>query len=352
MTNTLTEKGTKRNIEDLYKSIESIREALQDAVQLASEAAIVAEGFGGEISRVITSQLSTYFVPTISKYIDDENTPGAMTPLVTFLDSVPLAMTRQPATPVIAPPPAPAPAPETAPQPEEAVAAPEEPAEGSYASKQQESVKKMVEVFENDYEDDSWDELSDIDNDTEFEDDYGEDEEDVCPQCGESFRNWEEDALGDLYCPGCGLVIPADNDFLNDVEPIDVSPIENELALEQQETDELVNDMLDEPILESKKRQREEVRYPVGSEPEQEEEEEFEDFGGNDLDLEDGGFESEELEGESLEDFDQGMPEELDDSIDFDSDGYDAQYRKEVAGSDEFEESLDLDFLKKYNKRA
>lgn len=85
----------KKNVEELYKSIFSIKEALQDAVQLASESANIAQSFGGEIAKVITAQLNQYFIPAVSRYIDDENTPGAMSPLITFLDSVPLAMTRQ-----------------------------------------------------------------------------------------------------------------------------------------------------------------------------------------------------------------------------------------------------------------
>ena len=85
----------KRNVEELYNAIFAIREALQDAVQLASEAANIAGDFGGEISRVITAQLNNHFIPNVSTYIDSEDTPGSTTPLITFLDSVPLAMTRQ-----------------------------------------------------------------------------------------------------------------------------------------------------------------------------------------------------------------------------------------------------------------
>lgn len=95
----LKEKGSKKSIEELYNAIFAIREALQDATQLAAETATIAEAFGGEISRVITSQINEYFIPAISKYIDDDKTPGAIAPLVTFLDSVPLAMTRQPPEP-------------------------------------------------------------------------------------------------------------------------------------------------------------------------------------------------------------------------------------------------------------
>lgn len=130
----LNEKGSKKSVEELYSAIFAIREALQDATQLAAEAAVIAEAFGGEISRVITSQLNQYFIPAISKYIDDEKTPGAMSPLVTFLDSVPLAMTRQEPQPE-----------QTTPAPIQAeLAAPPTaaPAEGSYAAKTTESRKK------------------------------------------------------------------------------------------------------------------------------------------------------------------------------------------------------------------
>lgn len=122
----LNERGSKKSVEELYSAIFAIREALQDASQLAAEAAVIAEAFGGEISRVITAQLNQYFIPAISKYIDDEKTPGAMSPLVTFLDSVPLAMTRQEPEPE-----------QTTPAPIKAeLAAPPTaaPAEGSYAA--------------------------------------------------------------------------------------------------------------------------------------------------------------------------------------------------------------------------
>jgi len=125
------EKGTRRSIEDLYDAIFAIREALQDAMQLASEAVNIADSFGGEISRVITAQLNQYFIPILAKYLDDENTPGAIAPLVAFLDSVPLAMTRQPAEPQ-----------QTAPAPiktELAIPPSPAPAEGSYAAKTQQT---------------------------------------------------------------------------------------------------------------------------------------------------------------------------------------------------------------------
>ena len=74
----------KKNVEELYKAIFAIRDALQDAQQLAAEAAVMSDAFGGEIARVITAQINTFFIPGISKFIDDEKTPGAMSPLITF----------------------------------------------------------------------------------------------------------------------------------------------------------------------------------------------------------------------------------------------------------------------------
>lgn len=89
----------RKSVEDLYQAIFSIRETLQDTIQMASEVSVIADAFGGEIARVITEQINKYFIPSITKFIDDKETPGAMAPLVTFLDSVPLAMTREEPSP-------------------------------------------------------------------------------------------------------------------------------------------------------------------------------------------------------------------------------------------------------------
>lgn len=126
----------KKNVEELYKAIFAIRDALQDAQQLAAEAAVISDAFGGEIARVITAQINTFFIPGISKFIDDEKTPGAMSPLITFLDSVPLAMTRGAPDPQQVTP-APVENPQLA-TPAEAAS----PAEGSYAAKTQEARKR------------------------------------------------------------------------------------------------------------------------------------------------------------------------------------------------------------------
>ena len=130
----------KKNVEELYKAIFAIRDALQDAQQLAAEAAVMSDAFGGEIARVITAQINAFFIPGISKFIDDEKTPGAMSPLITFLDSVPLAMTRGAPDPQQVTP-APVESPQLA-TPAEAA----EPAEGSYAAKTQEARKRGSKV--------------------------------------------------------------------------------------------------------------------------------------------------------------------------------------------------------------
>ena len=140
----------KKNVEELYKAIFAIRDALQDAQQLAAEAAVMSDAFGGEIARVITAQINTFFIPGISKFIDDEKTPGAMSPLITFLDSVPLAMTRGAPDPQQVTP-APVENPQLA-TPAEA----SEPVEGSYAAKTQEARKRENK------EDDIYDYLEDI----------------------------------------------------------------------------------------------------------------------------------------------------------------------------------------------
>ena len=67
-------KAKRKSVEDLYKSIFSMKESLQDAIAVAQEVANTAETFGGEISRVLTTQINKYFIPAIAKYIDDENT--------------------------------------------------------------------------------------------------------------------------------------------------------------------------------------------------------------------------------------------------------------------------------------
>lgn len=83
-----------QNITKVYEKIFTIKEMLTEAVNTAMEVANDAEGFGGEVSRVITSQLRQDFIPVIQKYIDDHETHSSMSSLIGFLDSVPLAWIR------------------------------------------------------------------------------------------------------------------------------------------------------------------------------------------------------------------------------------------------------------------
>lgn len=131
-----------RSIEDLYSALFAIQEAVQDATQLASEASNIAGLFGGEISRVVTEQLNNYFIPTVAKYAEDPNTPGSIAPLITFLDSVPLAMTREEPNPAVnAPTPVIPENPSLATPP---VEPPEAPAEGSFADQTQQQEDREV----------------------------------------------------------------------------------------------------------------------------------------------------------------------------------------------------------------
>lgn len=130
----------KKSVEELYKALFSMREALQEALSLAQETVNISQQFGGEIPRVVTDQINTYFLPVISKFIDDEDTPGAITPLVAFLDSVPLAMTREEPKPEEIAPSSSVSEDNIAAPPVDEDSAPvvENPAEGSYAAQVQE----------------------------------------------------------------------------------------------------------------------------------------------------------------------------------------------------------------------
>lgn len=83
-----------KNIESLYSSLFSMRSDLEDMIQTAQGVINIANAFGGEINRVVGEQMKKYFIPTIQKMIDDTTVPGSLKGVITFLDSVPLAMTR------------------------------------------------------------------------------------------------------------------------------------------------------------------------------------------------------------------------------------------------------------------
>ena len=134
----------KKNIETLYKQIFSVKESLQDAISSAQEVVASASEFGGEISRVITSQLNDYLIPVINKYVEDTDTPGAVAPLITFLDSVPLAMTREELNPETI---SPSPIDTTSPEPQTAI--PTLPG-AAISEKTKESYLKFIEELEED----------------------------------------------------------------------------------------------------------------------------------------------------------------------------------------------------------
>ena len=84
-----------RSIENIFTSLSSINDSLTKVIDQAKKMSADSSVFDGEISRVLGEQLNNYFIPTITKLRDDENTPGSMIGLSQFLDSIPLAMARQ-----------------------------------------------------------------------------------------------------------------------------------------------------------------------------------------------------------------------------------------------------------------
>jgi len=82
------------NVSKLYDKVFKLKELLDDAKNLAEEIAAESQQFGGEISRVMSSQLTKFTIPMLTKYTNDSKTPGAIAPLIKFLDSVPLGLAR------------------------------------------------------------------------------------------------------------------------------------------------------------------------------------------------------------------------------------------------------------------
>ena len=78
------------NILKTYDKIFTVKEMLSEAINTAMDAANEAEGFGGEVSRVLTSQLRQELIPALQKFVDDKSFPASMASLIAFLDSVPL----------------------------------------------------------------------------------------------------------------------------------------------------------------------------------------------------------------------------------------------------------------------
>lgn len=90
-------------VEKLFSGLEKIKAELENIIKQADSFIDDASAYGGEISRVSSEQMNKYFIPYIRKIIEDENTPGAIIPLVHFLDSVPLAATREEPVPEVPP---------------------------------------------------------------------------------------------------------------------------------------------------------------------------------------------------------------------------------------------------------
>ena len=78
----------KRNIDDIYASLQNMMSSLDDIMERAKELVQTAGNFGGEIKRIIQEQMNKYFIPTINKLKEDENTPGCLKAQISFLDSL------------------------------------------------------------------------------------------------------------------------------------------------------------------------------------------------------------------------------------------------------------------------
>lgn len=89
------------NVEELYNLLSKMSKALADVVTDATELVQASSQYGGELARVLAEQMNTYFIPYITKIVNDETVPGDLSGIVKFLDSVPLAMIRQNPTPDI-----------------------------------------------------------------------------------------------------------------------------------------------------------------------------------------------------------------------------------------------------------
>lgn len=78
----------KRNIDDIYTSLQNMMGSLDDIMERAKELVQTAGNFGGEIKRIIQEQMNKYFIPTINNLKEDENTPGCLKAQISFLDSL------------------------------------------------------------------------------------------------------------------------------------------------------------------------------------------------------------------------------------------------------------------------
>ena len=81
--------------EKLYNTLFKMREQMQEIANMAQELASDASEYGGEISRVLREQCINYLIPALKGLVSDPNQPGAIEPIIEFLDSCPLAFIRE-----------------------------------------------------------------------------------------------------------------------------------------------------------------------------------------------------------------------------------------------------------------
>lgn len=85
----------KSSAEKLYNTLFKMREQMREIANLAQELASDASEYGGEISRVLREQCINYLIPALKGLVSDPNQPGAIEPIIEFLDSCPLAFIRE-----------------------------------------------------------------------------------------------------------------------------------------------------------------------------------------------------------------------------------------------------------------
>ena len=84
----------RKNIEDVYDNIYDMLDLMEKLSTKATDLVALAGNYSGDIKRVLTEQMQAYFIPTIQKLKDDENTPGCLKAQLTFLDSISLGQMR------------------------------------------------------------------------------------------------------------------------------------------------------------------------------------------------------------------------------------------------------------------
>lgn len=85
----------KSSAEKLYNTLFKMRDQMQEIANMAQELASDASEYGGEISRVLREQCISYLIPALKGLVSDPNQPGAIEPIIEFLDSCPLAFIRE-----------------------------------------------------------------------------------------------------------------------------------------------------------------------------------------------------------------------------------------------------------------